>query len=60
MKSTQNKLIQICDMADKIISEINPTNNLEQISMSNFANGLYLVKLIEDDQLISVQKFMKE
>ena len=47
------------DLSGRVVQQINFEQSL-QIDLSHFSNGIYLVKLFDDGNLLSVQKLVKE
>ena len=52
--------ITLSDLSGRIIKEINTTNKMTSIQMSDVAIGIYLLQVSQDNQVIATQKVEKK
>ncbi len=58
--SGQNSQLQVFDAVGKLIKETNlQTNGNYQVDFSKMVSGIYLVRLMDDGQIVQTQKVMK-
>jgi hypothetical protein len=52
--------IVICNMMGQVVRNLNNTENLVSINLSDLKSGIYIIKLMNEDGTSSVQKFIKK
>lgn len=52
-------MASIINEDDKIISEINIKNDINSIDISTLNSGVYTVKVMDQNQIVFVSKFIK-
>ena len=57
----KDAFLQVMDINGKIIKKINldKSNDLILISLNMFSAGIYLVQMVENNQTVETQKFVK-
>ncbi len=55
----KNAIIQITDMYGRHVKTINKPSNFNSIPISNFASGIYLVKIFDGNKEIMAKKLIK-
>ena len=53
------KEVTVLDLTGKIVLNKDANSNLEQLDVSSFKNGLYLLKISDENQMFYVEQFIK-
>ena len=53
------KEVTVLDLTGKIVLKKDANSNLEQLDVSSFKNGLYLLKISDENQMFYVEQFIK-